>query len=210
MYRPAHYREDDVPTLHALMRAHSFALVVTPGPAGLRATHLPLVLDADAGPCGALRGHLARANEQWRQFRDGAESLAVFQGPHAYVSPQWYANGPSVPTWNYVAVHAYGAPRVIEDRADARAALDELTASYEAAFPRPWRMTGEPEAYMDTMLRHIVVFEIPIRRLEGKIKLNQRQTAADRAGVIAGLRAVGDPRSVAVADLMAAREAAGS
>ncbi len=206
MYRPDHYREDDTATLHALMRVHSFATLVTAGPSGLEATHLPLLFHGDAGPHGTLRGHVARANGQWRHFGSGAEALVMFQGPHAYVSPQWWAGGPSVPAWDYTAVHAYGYPRIIEDCGDARGVLEELSAVYEAQFPQPWRMTDEPPAYIENLLRHIVAFDMPIHRLEGKVKLNQKQTPADRAGMIAGLRAVGDPQSVAVADLMAARE----
>jgi transcriptional regulator len=128
--------------------------------------------------------------------------LVVFSGAHAYVSPSWYAQHPSVPTWNYVAVHAYGVPRVIEDPGDVRALLDRLVRTFEDGRPTPWRMDALSDSYVDGMTRGIVAFEIPIARLEGKAKLSQNRPAGDQARVRAALAAEGDPLARAVAELM--------
>lgn len=203
MYVPRHFQVEDVARCHALMRAESFALLVTIGEDGAPfATHLPVLLDADRGPLGTLRAHVARANPQQAHLGTGRPALVVFQGPHAYVSPSWYASHPSVPTWNYVAVHAYGVPGVLEGAA-ARSLLADLVSTYEAGRQPPWRMDALAPAYVDGMLRGIVAFEIPIDRLEGKVKLSQNRDARDRAGAVAGLRGTGDPLAHAVADLMA-------
>jgi transcriptional regulator len=127
----------------------------------------------------------------------------VFPGPHAYVSPSWYGQHPSVPTWNYVAVHAYGVPRLVEDAGRVRALLGRLVRAFEDGRSTPWRMDSLSDAYLEGMMRGIVAFEIPIDRLEGKAKLSQNRSAADRARVCAGLAAEGDPLARAVADLMA-------
>jgi transcriptional regulator len=129
--------------------------------------------------------------------------LVVFSGAHAYVSPSWYGQHPSVPTWNYVAVHAYGVPRVIEDPGRVRALLDRLVRTFEDGRPAPWRMDGLPDDYVSGMMRGIVAFEIPIDRLEGKAKLSQNRPASDRARVRAALSAEDDPLARALAELMA-------
>lgn len=207
MYTPTFHREEDLARIHALMRDYSFAVLVTSGSADIEATHLPIVFDPEGGPHGTLRGHMARANDQWRRFGLGVEALVIFQGPHTYISPRWYVpEPPGLPSWNYTAVHAYGEPRVLEDVADQRAVLEELAAKYEAAFPQPWRMTDEPEQYVAGRSQHIVAFDMRITRLEGKAKLGQNKTAEDRVGVIAGLRGLGEPGGVAVAALMEERE----
>lgn len=204
MYIPGHFDASEPAWCHRCIREASFALLVGADGAGVPfATHLPLRLDPDRGPLGTLEGHVARANPQWRHFASGRPVLAVFQGPHAYVSPSWYATRPGVPTWNYVAVHAYGVPALIEDSARVRALLARLTETYERGRSEPWRVDALPEAYVAGMIRSIVAFEIPIDRLEGKAKLGQNRSLADRRGAIDGLRAAGDPGSRAVADLMA-------
>lgn len=205
MYVPAHFKEDDPETLHAFMRAHGFALLVTQTADGPFATHLPLLLEVD-GQGMRLLGHMARANPQWTHFATGGEALAVFQGPHAYVSPTWYAGrAGAVPTWNYAAVHAYGRPSVIEEAERVDALLDALSATYEAGRPDGWSLAELDPKARAAMRRGIVAFELPVIRLEGKWKLSQNRSAADRAGVIAGLEAAGDPDSLATARLMAAR-----
>jgi len=199
MYVPRHFAETEQGRLHALVRAHGFATLVSVLDGEPFATHVPLLLDAERGPAGTLFGHVARSNPHWRGFDGRAPALAIFHGPHAYVSPRWYRAGDQVPTWNYVVVHASGAPRVVEEPAAVRALLGRMAAQYEAGAATPWDPAGLPERVADGLQRAIVAFELPIERLEGKRKLSQNKAPADRAGVVAGLRAAGDPASVAVA-----------
>jgi transcriptional regulator len=207
VYVPPAFDVSDREACHALIRRESFGLLVTVGADGAPfATHLPFLLDGGRGPHGTLRGHLARPNPQGQDLASGRRALAVFSGAHAYVSPAWYAVHPSVPTWNYVAVHASGVPRLVEDPAAVEAFLGELVATHEAGRPAPWRMESLSREYLERMMRGIVAFELPIDRLEGKAKLGQNRGAEDRAGAVAGLRAAGDPWSAAVADLMAATD----
>ncbi len=207
MYLPPHFTETDIAALHALMRAHDFALIIAARDGVPEAAHLPFLLDAERGPQGTLIAHMARANKLWRAFDGTAEVLVVFQGPHAYVSPRWYEDGGAgaVPTWNYAAVHAYGTPRLIEDETRVREILTRLAAMYEAANPSPWTLESAP-ATVEKLLAGIVAFEIPIARLEGKWKLSQNRSAGDRAGVASALLASADAGARGVAALMAARE----
>jgi len=204
MYIPAHFREDDPATLAALMAAHSFAMLVSVNADGLPfVTHQALLHDADRVPNGRLIGHIARANPQWQHFASGKPVLAVFQGPHAYISPSWYVNRPAVPTWNYAAVHAYGTPRIIDDQARVRTLLDRLAQTYEAGNAKPWRLADEPDDYLEGMQRGIVAFEIPIDRLEGKWKMSQNRKPEDREAAIAALGARGGADDLATAEIMA-------
>jgi len=210
MYVPPSFEASDRAWCHALIESQSFGTLVGVDDAGLPfATHLPFLLDADRGPLGTLLGHVARANPQWRQFRTGADRapgrpvLAIFHGPHAYVSPAWYEVSPSVPTWNYVVVHASGVPAVIEDAGRVRALLARLVHVHEAERPAPWSLDALPEDYLAGMQTGIVAFEIPIARLEGKAKLSQNRSAGDRARVRAALLATGEPLDRALAALMA-------
>ena len=166
------------------------------------------MLERARGPLGTLIAHVARANPIWRRFAPGREVLVVFQGPHAYVSPDWYAASGLVPTWNYVAVHGYGVPRLLEGEAAATAALAALSDAMEAGLaPKPpWRLERLSESARRGLVRGIVAFEIELLRLEGKQKLNQNRSAADRAGVIAALEAQGDAESLAMARAMSERE----
>ena len=184
MYVPKHFAVDDPDRLACLIAAHDFAVLFTGGEGGPFATHLPLLLDRARGPRGTLIGHVARANPHWRSF-DGRPGLAVFAGPHGYVSPRWYASGPAVPTWNYVAVHAAGPVRAVEDPAALRATMETLARRYEGE--GKWTIAGLPETFTDAMLRGIVGLELAIETLEGKAKLSQNRSAEDRAGVIAAL-----------------------
>jgi transcriptional regulator len=205
MYLPNSFREDDPALLHDLMRRYNFAVLVTQHDNAPFATHLPFLLDAQRGPHGTLLAHMARANPQWRDFADDREALVIFQGPHAYISPSWYEAMPSVPTWNYAVVHAYGIPRVVEDRDQLRAILDRLVDTHEAARTPPWRMDLS-EDYLDRMVRAIVGFEIEITRLEGKLKLSQNRGEGDRRRVAAELAASDDPLSVEVAEMIETKD----
>jgi transcriptional regulator len=200
MYVPDHFAERDIAKLHDAVERYSFATLVSSAAGELFASHLPLLLDRNAGPNGTLVGHMARANDQWRDAA-GQEVLAIFSGPHAYVSPQWYQAPQLVPTWNYVAVHAYGRLELIEDEAEVEALLRRMIQIYEAGQPRPWRLM-EPAEYVQRLLQQIVAFRIPISRLEGKWKLNQNRSLQQRSGVLAALSQQSDENSQEIARLM--------
>jgi transcriptional regulator len=204
MYVPKHFQITDTAWCHALMRAQSFAVMFTADDAGAPfATHLPILVDPARGPLGTLRGHVARANPHWRYLVAGRPTLVVFSGAHAYVSPSWYATHPSVPTWNYVAVHATGVGALVEDPDQVKTLLGDLVRAYESGEPAAWSMEGLAADYLAGMQRGIVAFEIPIARLEGKAKLSQNRDAVDRARTREALAASDDPLARAVAALMA-------
>ena len=195
MYIPASFRESRIEVLHEFMRTHPFGLLICAGDGGLQATPLPFQLQADGGN-GTLRAHMARANPHWQALAGAAECLVVFQGEQGYVTPSWYASkqatGKVVPTWNYAAVQARGRPRVVEDAAWLRPHLEQLTQAQEARRAQPWAVGDAPEDYLAAQMRAIVGIEIPIARIEGKWKLSQNRDAADRRGVVAGLRDAAD------------------
>jgi transcriptional regulator len=201
MYIPTAFRKDDIKTLHTFMQENSFATLVTCQDSIPFATHLPLLLDTERGPYGTLRGHVARGNSQWRFFDDVREVLVMFQGPHTYITPSWYEVELSVPTWNYAVVHAYGIPRVIEDKIVLYTLLQELVQKHEALFEKPWQFQL-PDDYVQKMMQGIVGFEVEITRLEGKYKLSQNRSANDQRRVVAALEAQADEMSVGVARLM--------
>lgn len=202
MYVPNHFAETDLATLHALMRERSFATIVSWLDGAPFATHVPLLVDEARGPLGTLVGHVARANPHAAAFDGASPTLAIFHGPHAYVSPRWFASAPNVPTWNYVAVHATGAARVLDDATAVRVLLARSAAHFERG-TAPW--TAEANAaYVEKLTRGIVAFELPIERLEGKRKLSQNKPEADRAGVAAALRAQGGEDALAIAGAMEA------
>jgi len=201
MYIPKHFATDDTAQMHELIRRHNFATLITQHDGAPFASHLPFLLDTTRGPHGTLLAHLARANPQWRHLAAGQTALAIFQGPHAYVSPSWYAAELSVPTWNYAVVHAYGTARIIEDHTELYAILKALVDTHEAGFAQPWPM-DLPDDYMSKMMRGVVGFEIPIERLEGKLKLSQNRSADDRQRVIAALADSPDPTTAGVVELM--------
>ena len=196
MYRPPHFREDRLEAQHAVMRAHTLALLIVEGPDGLLADPVPFLLDPEGGEFGVLRAHVARANPQVQALAAAEECLVVFQGPGAYVSPTWYATKGEthrvVPTWNYAVVQAFGHPRLVEDPAWLRAQIDGLTALQESRLPQPWRVDDAPAEFIRAQLKGIVGVEIPIGRIEGKLKASQNRSDADRAGVAEGLRAMAD------------------
>ena len=193
MYLPKHFEQPDTEAMARLLAAHPLATLAWQSGDGLTAEHLPLMWDrADGdGPLGTLRGHVARANPVWREAA-GAEVLAAFQGPQAYITPSWYpskaANAKVVPTWNYAVVHLRGTLRVIEDAAWLRALVGRLTDVHEASRTQRWQVDDAPADYIEQMLRAIVGIEIEVTSLQGKWKLSQNRDAADRAGVKNGLR----------------------
>ena len=201
MYVPPLFKEDRIDVLHDAIRRTGLATLVTQSQDGLIASHVPMLLDADPAPYGTLVGHLARPNPQAR----GAigEALAIFQGPEAYITPSWYATkratGKVVPTWNYVAIHAYGTVEFFDDRDRLREVVTRLTERQETPRADPWAVTDAPADFTQGMLNGIVGFALPIARLEGKWKMSQNRPAEDRAGVIAGLEAEGQEE---VADLV--------
>ena len=204
MYIPRHFEVTDTAWCHALMRAQSFATMITADDAGAPfATHLPMLVDDTRGPLGTLRGHVARANPHWRYLAAGRPTLVIFSGAHAYVSPSWYATHPSVPTWNYVAVHATGTGALVEDPEPVKTLLADLVRTYESSGPTAWSLEGLPADYLAGMQRGIVAFEIPIERLEGKAKLSQNRDAVDQGRTRDALAASDDPVARAVAGLMA-------
>ena len=190
MYVPTAFQDDDPAGIAASLAAARLATLVTATPEGLVATPLPLFFDAGEGGHGVLYGHVARANPQWRLPVLG-EALALFSGPDAYVSPSWYAgkaeHGKVVPTWNYVAVHAYGPVEFFEEAERLRAVVSRLTDLHEAGRARPWAVGDAPEAYIAAQLRGIVGVRLAITRIEGKRKLSQNRSEADRLGVATGL-----------------------
>ena len=197
MYMPSAFRQDDLAELHAQLQASPFALLTSAGATGVQASHLPLLLAPDEGEFGTLYGHFARANPHWRDLQGGAEALAVFSGPDAYISPGWYPakaeHGKVVPTWNYIAVHARGPVELIEEPERLLQIVSRLSDQHESGRERPWAVSDTPREYLDSMLRAIVGFALPIRRLEGKWKLGQNRSAADQAGVRDGLAASPSP-----------------
>ncbi len=204
MYMPKSFQEADRTTLHQLMQTYSFATLITQADGMPYASHVPLLLRPDDGPYGTLVGHLARANPQWRHFDAAREVLVIFQGPHTYVSPSWYGVHPSVPTWNYAVVHAYGTPRVMDDHDEFYAALSALVQVYEAPSAQPWRF-DLPDDYVRQMMRAIVGVSIRITRLEGKYKLSQNRSLDDQRRVAAVLQAQGEGLSLDVGMMMQQR-----
>jgi transcriptional regulator len=200
MYIPHHFAEPDFEKLHEAIEHYSFATLVSSAAGQMSASHLPLLLDRTSGENGTLVGHMARANLQWRDAA-GQEVLAIFSGPHVYISPQWYEAKEVVPTWNYVAVHAYGCFQLMEDEADLEKLLARMVQTYEASQPRPWTI-NEPAEFVQRLLRQIVGFRIPITRLEGKWKLNQNRPTDQRQKVIAALSTRNDENSQSIAQLM--------
>jgi len=220
MYQVAAFREERIEVMHALIRAHPLAMLVTNTGGALEADHLPLLIDPLPSPQGTLRGHVARANPLWRQVhgagheagretRYETEALVVFQGPQVYVTPSWYpekrATGKVVPTWNYAVVHARGPLLIRDDRDWLRDLVSRLTRQQEADLPQPWGINDAPADYIERMLGAIVGIEIPIRCIEGKWKVSQNRTDADRAGVVDGLTQQADPQAQAMAALVSER-----
>lgn len=206
MYTPRHFLESDIPTLHDAIRRHGFATMVSLTPDGLLGTHLPMLLDPEAGPYGTLIGHIARANPHARLADPSVQTMVIFRGPDGYITPSWYEakaeTGKVVPTWNYVAIHAYGPLEVFDDPARLLDVVTRLTDRHEGERAKPWAVSDAPADFIDGMLKGIVGIALPIVRLEGKAKLSQNRPAADQERVIAGLREDG---SHALAEAMEAK-----
>ncbi len=203
MYPPPAFREDDTQTLHALMQEAGLCTLVTHSAAGLMATPLPVWLEASEGEMGTIYAHVARANPQ---AQAAGEGLVIFPGPDAYVSPSWYPakaeHHKVVPTWNYVAVQAYGPVETFDDAESLRTLVTRLTQRHEAGRAEPWAVSDAPDAYIDAMLRGIVGVRIAVTRLDGRRKLSQNRAAADQAGVARGLSGSAREADRAVAGLM--------
>lgn len=208
MYIPEHFAETDVAMLLDFIQRSPLGALVVCGETGLEANHVPFELERTAGALGTLRCHVARGNAVWRNA--GAECLVIFQGPSAYISPNLYESkrehGKVVPTFNYVAVHAHGRLTSQEDEKWLRGLLGRLTRRFEESQATPWKMGDAPQEYIDSLLDKIVGVEIEIARLEGKWKMSQNQTVADRAGVVTGLRASENSVEREVASLVAGRK----
>jgi len=206
MYVPKHFEETSVEVLHELIRAHPLGALVTSSSNGLNANHIPFIVHPEPEPYGTLRGHIARANPLWRDFSLGVESLVIFQGPEAFISPSWYRTktetGKVVPTWNYAVVHAHGALRIVDDRAWLSGLVEQLTNRNEAERPNPWKVTDAPAAFIAQMLGAIIGLEIPIARLAGKWKVSQNRPARDREGVVEGLMQEDRDSALAMAKLV--------
>ena len=203
LYLPEAFSERDSAALHAFIDDHPFATLITPDPSDPPITHLPLLLNGTGALQGTLLGHMARANPHWRAMEAQPQVLAVFHGPHAYVSPAWYQSHPSVPTWNYEVVHVYGRTQLIHAPRVLAPLVRRLVERHEHYRPQPWTM-ALPADYQDRMLEGIVGFEIEVIRVDGKFKLSQNRPALDRDRVIDAL-AAGPAAERAVADLMRRR-----
>ena len=206
MYLPPYHRLDDRDALCALIETHPLGTWVCQGTGGLIVNHIPFLLDRGQGPHGTLLGHVARANPVWRTWSADTPCVVAFQGPQTYITPGWYPgkteHGRVVPTWNYTAAHAHGVARVFDDRDTLRALLNRLTDVHEAPQAAPWRVADAPAPFIDQLMRAIVGIEIPIDRLEGKLKASQDEAWADREGTVNGLRACPGEAAQAMADLI--------
>ena len=201
MYIPPHFHEDDPQTLQALIEANNFGTLTSIVDERPYATHLPFVFDTERS---RLLGHMARANPHWRALaEDPRDTLVMFQGPHAYVSPSLYTD-PGVPTWNYTAVHIYGRFRILDDTGEHHAVMTALTEQHESGRPAPWRADFD-SSMINKMVRATVAFEIVIDECLGKFKLSQNRSAEDRANVITALAGEGGDDARGVAVLMQAR-----
>jgi transcriptional regulator len=206
MYIPPQFKEDRVAVLHDAIRRAGLATLVTVGADGLLASHVPMLLSPDPPPLGTLRGHIAKANAQWRDAGRDQQALAILLGPDAYISPSWYATkrqtGKVVPTWNYIAIHASGRVRFFHDPEQLLALVTQLTSTREAGRPEPWAVSDAPPEFIRAQLQGIVGFELPVARLEGKWKMSQNRPVEDRDGVIEGLTRDGETAGAAVARIM--------
>jgi transcriptional regulator len=209
MYTPSANAEHDTSTIRRFMHENPFCSLVTQTKNGLIASHLPMVLHENGSSCGTLSGHVARANSQWRDFTASEDALAIFTGPQHYISASWYPDkkihGREVPTWNYVAVHAYGRMRIIEDTEWLLEHLRELTDRNEIIAKVPWRVSDAPRDFITKLTQGIVGIEIPISRVEGKWKVSQNRNERDAAGVMDGLDSLGTPASAAMRELVRQR-----
>lgn len=203
MYIPGYFELEDREWCFDLIRDNSFAQLITIDDKNIPfVTFLPFMVDAQRGPSGSLIGHMARGNPQWRHFREGQLVLASFMGPHRYLSPKAYRSQQAVPTWIYIAVQAYGFPRIIEDDSRVDEIMRDLVAQQESGISDPWRIESQSEEYLARMRKGIVAFEIEIERLEGKAKLNQNKSEGDITGTYQSLLTSSDPSARQLAQMM--------
>jgi transcriptional regulator len=209
MYIPRANIEDRIPVLHKLMEEQPFASLITVGSSGLFASHIPMVLEQN-GAMGRLKGHISRANTQWRDYTHSVQALAIFSGPQHYITPTWYPEkqetGKVVPTWNYVVVHAYGHLKVIEDGDWLMSHLQSLVNIHEADSPVPWKVGDAPPDYIASQLKGIVGLEMVVERIEGKWKVSQNRSEQDRRGVARGLAELNTTESLAMEALVQQRD----
>jgi len=208
MYLPTQFKEDSVPAMHAAIAQARIGTLVTIGEDGMEASHVPMLIDAEPTPYGTLRGHVSKGNPQWRRTKTDVPALAMFLGPNTYITPSWYETkrqtGKVVPTWNYVAVHAYGTVRFFDGADELLALVTRLTRTHEGKRAAPWAVSDAPADFIQSQLKGIVGFELPVVRLEGKWKMSQNRSAEDRAGVVEGLRREGGIEEKVVADIVVA------
>jgi transcriptional regulator len=209
MYMPRAHKEERVTVLHKFIEDQPFASLITVGSSGLFASHIPMVLEPN-GAMGQLRGHISRANTQWRDYNPSVEALAIFSGPQHYITPNWYPEKQEtakvVPTWNYVVVHAYGYLKVIEDGEWLMTHLASLTNIHEADSPVPWKIGDAPADYIAALTKGIVGLEMTIERLEGKWKVSQNRSEQDRDGVAKGLAELKTAKSLEMKALVERRD----
>ena len=197
MYEVKHFAEDRLEVQHSLIEKHPLGLLICNDENGRHvANPIPFILVRGRGDLGTLQAHIARPNPQWSQLQTSKECLVVFQGEEAYISPNWYPakheHGKVVPTWNYVTVHVWGLPKVIDDPDWIRSQIDHLTAQQEAEQANPWKVDDAPPEFTESMLKGIVGVEIAINEIQGKWKVSQNRSVADIQGVYAGLSAIGE------------------
>jgi transcriptional regulator len=206
MYIPPHFEQPDIEVMHELIRNRPLATLVTLGSDGINANHIPLHLSPAPEPFGVLLGHVARANPIWRDLESDVDTLAIFHGPDAYISPSWYATkqetGKVVPTWNYAVVHAYGSLSIVDDASWVRSQMETLTTHHEAAFPEPWALSDAPEDFTEKLIEAVIGIEMVITRLSGKWKVSQNQPPQNQRSVIQGLNASGQCEATAKAALV--------
>jgi len=206
MYIPRHNEEKRVSVMHSLILSRPLGTLVTLGASGLFASHIPMLLENDGSQFGVLKGHISRANTQWRDFVPTVDALAIFSGHQHYITPTWYPgtkeHGKEVPTWNYVVVHAYGPLKVIQDEHWLLTNVEKLTNIHEAGSPVPWKVSDAPHDFIRSQLKGIVGLELPIQKIEGKWKVSQNRTEPDRNGVIDGLAKLNTPESLAMKALV--------
>ena len=200
MYIPAPNRVEDREKINTFIHAHAFATLITNADGQTTASHLPVLFDEGAN---TLRSHMARANGQWKQFASSDEVLCIFHGPHAYISPSWYVQQHTVPTWNYAVVHVYGKPSLVDETELKRIVLD-TTAKFESAMPQPWKIPLS-ENEMAQMLKAIIGFTIDIVRVEAKFKLGQNRSREDQEKMLNSLQCAPDEESRALAQFIVAQ-----
>lgn len=201
MYTPSSFKENRTEILFDLIRQNNFGILITQNEGIPEATHIPFMIDPERGGQGVLITHMARANKHWRSWDDETVAMVIFQGPHSYISPSWYENKVTVPTWNYAAVHITGKPVVIHKKKKLRKIVTDLVHFHEAQVETDWSL-DQAESIMETHLKAIVGIEIPIEKIEGKMKFNQNRSAEDQQGVVDHLSKSGDPAQRKVAGIM--------